>query len=158
MGNLTWWPNRQGIEWFQRSVLSQLPSEQFQLHVFGLGSEGYHRSPNVFGHGFVKELSDIWSAVDCMVQPILSGAGVNIKVAETLYNGIPMLGTIHSTRGLALDQDEAIVLMHNEQEWVQFMRKAAFERFLTRRPSTRNRAQFSQAEATGRLKALLSDT
>ncbi len=155
LGNLNWWPNREGVDWFLTEVFSRLSQTKFELHIFGPGSEAFGNESNIYGHGFVDDLEDVWNGIDCMIQPIRSGAGVNIKVAETLYNGIPMIGTHLSARGLSLEKDEAIVLLDDAVAWAEFIQCDTFPNFLCRRTSAKNQAQFSSKEAVGKLEKLL---
>jgi hypothetical protein len=68
-----------------------------------------------------------------MICPILHGGGVSIKVAESLYNGIPVLATPLAARGLELPDDPSIAIRESAQEWASFLSSARPEDLRQRR-------------------------
>ena len=52
---------------------------------------------------------------------IFSGGGVNIKFAEAVYNGIPLLASTFAARGLPIQPDPGIVLLDHPGEWIDFL-------------------------------------
>ncbi len=121
LANLDWWPNRQGLRWFLRRVLPGCPD--VQLHVFGEGAVRAARGhPRVVPHGFVTDLREVWSQCDVMICPIRSGGGVNIKVAESLYNGMPILATPFSLKGYQLEGGPGIVCLESAYDWCRYLR------------------------------------
>lgn len=120
LGNLEWWPNRRSLAWFLEEVLP-LVTAPVELHLFGQGSDAFSDGRRVQGHGFVQALDEVWAGVDLMVQPITCGAGVNIKVAEAIYNRVPMLATPLAVRGMELVPDEAITVLAEAAEWVAYL-------------------------------------
>jgi len=121
MANFDWWPNREGINWFLRDVFPSVPSA-IVLHLFGLGSREVAGSrERVVGHGYVESPGEVWPTCDFMICPILSGSGVCIKVAEAIYNNVPVLATPFSVRGLSLPASEAIALREGASAWTRFL-------------------------------------
>ncbi len=120
LGNMGWWPNRDAIAWLTQNVLPCLRIS-FELHLFGKYSEQYCNGNNIIGHGFVDNIEDIWGKVDIMVNPIVSGAGVNVKVAESIYNKVPMLCTPLALKGLQLVPDDSVVILETPEHWVEFL-------------------------------------
>ena len=109
LGNLGWWPNRAALDWFLESIWPHVP-DTFELHVFGNGSECLPTENRVHGHGYVADLGQVWRTVQLFVQPIVAGGGVNIKVAEAIYQRRPMLATSKALQGCGLSPDPAIVV------------------------------------------------
>jgi hypothetical protein len=121
LAKMSWWPNRQGAEWFATSVLPRLATATVEAHFFGPGSEAFDgRSPALRGHGFVKNLDTVWSSAHFMLCPILAGSGINIKLIESLYNRVPVLATPHACRGLPPIDDPALAIVPPE-EWPEFL-------------------------------------
>lgn len=122
------WPNREGLDWFVDRVLPRLPGN-VRLHLFGQGSEAMQfADPRVVRHGFVPEIGDVWAACDIMIGPMLSGAGVNVKIAEMLYNGMPTIATRFAGRGLDLPATDGVVWLDGAEDWVGFLSSpAAFQ-------------------------------
>lgn len=154
LGNMDWWANRRSIEWFIAEILPHIP-DRFQLHLFGKGSQSLGNGAAVIGHGFVDDLQQIWDTVDIMVQPIVTGAGINIKVAESLYNRVPMMVTPMALKGLPLLQDDAIVCRETAAEWIAWFNSDDPARLSTCRIRAENAALFQQSSAVSALQALL---
>ncbi len=121
LANFDWWPNREGIQWFLREIFPHL-SPEIRLHLFGRHSRRVAPDhPRILRHGFLPALEQVWSACDFMICPIISGGGVCVKFAETVYHRMPVLGTHFSARGLPLDPDPSIVLLDGAGEWIEFL-------------------------------------
>jgi glycosyltransferase involved in cell wall biosynthesis len=50
--------------------------------------------------GYVSNIRDFWLDIDVFLAPIISGAGVNVKVCEALANNVPLIALPHALRGL----------------------------------------------------------
>jgi len=122
MAKMTWWPNRQGADWFADRVLAKLPETQIVAHFYGAGSEVFAgRRSNLQVHGFVDDLSEIWRTCDLMICPIQAGSVVNIKFVEALYNRMPVLATRLAARGIPPIEDAGVVYLDRPEEWVEFL-------------------------------------
>lgn len=58
-----------------------------------------HRSDRVLSLGRVETLSPLFTAADVAVNPIDSGSGSNVKIAEYLGSGLPVVTTTIGLRG-----------------------------------------------------------
>lgn len=121
VGNCGWWPNAEGIRWFQESVLS-FAGDHVRLHLFGERSQQAAGHPRVTAHGFVADLASVWNQCHFMVCPLSSGGGVSIKVAEALHNRVPILATPFAVRSLELQPDPAVKLLDPSAQWARFLR------------------------------------
>ena len=120
LGNLEWWPNRRSLKWFLDEVLPRVTA-LVEIHLYGQGSESFSDGNKIRGHGFVHDLDEVWQGIDLMIQPITCGAGVNIKVAEAIYNRVPMVATPMAVRGMELVEDAAITVLAEAREWIDFL-------------------------------------
>jgi glycosyltransferase involved in cell wall biosynthesis len=114
LGNLHWWPNREGLAWFVRSVL-QAVNRPVHLNVFGDGP--FPAAERVTRHGPIADVTQAWERCDLMICPTRSGGGVSIKLAEAVFHGLPTLTTGFATRGLPLGSDPGLIV-REETEWV----------------------------------------
>ena len=122
LANLDWWPNRVGLEWLLRDVLPHVTRDDLRLHLFGAGSPRHARADRrVIAHGFVTDVARVFAACDVMVCPIHTGAGVNVKLAEALYNGVPVLGTRFAARGLPIADTAAVRLADDAAAWIEIL-------------------------------------
>jgi len=51
--------------------------------------------------GFVDSLAGLYAQADCVVVPIVEGAGSPVKFIEALAYGVPVVATPRAARGLA---------------------------------------------------------
>lgn len=138
LGNFEWWPNRESYDWFVNHVWRHVEGDR-ELHVFGAYSETLQAGPRTTLHGFVDELSEVWNGVDLMVNPIVSGSGVNVKVAEAIYNGMPMLCTPMAVAGLLRKPDPAIAVLARAEQWVSVLQGNQAIALAQRKPLTATR-------------------
>ncbi len=125
LANLEWWPNQEAIAWFLTKVWRRLDTaarQRLELHLYGAGSKRLHEPVNgVHGHGFLPDLTPVWRQNHIMVQPIVCGGGVNIKVAEALHHRMPTLATPLALRGLPVIDDPALVVLEDAVAWREFL-------------------------------------
>jgi hypothetical protein len=138
LGNFEWWPNRESYDWFLDHVWRHVEGDR-ELHVFGTQSTTLRQAARTTLHGFVDELNEVWHGVDLMVNPIVSGSGVNVKVAEAIYNGMPMLCTPMAVAGLLMKPDPAIAVLERAEEWVSVLRGNHAIALAQREPRTATR-------------------
>jgi hypothetical protein len=125
LANFGWWPNREGLKWFVEKVFPYV-SPAVRLHLFGARSEQVAPGhPRIQRHGYAASLGHVWSTCDIMIAPVVSEGGVSVKVAEAIYEGIPLLGSRLSARGLPLDPDPSIVLLDRAEDWIEFLNSGA---------------------------------
>ncbi|GJL69233.1 MAG: hypothetical protein NPIRA06_18680 [Nitrospirales bacterium] len=113
------------------------------VHIFGRQSDQIPTCGYVVSHGFVKDLREVWEQVDIMICPIREGAGVNIKLAESLYNRMPVLATNQAVRGLTCSSGSGLVTIDSAEEWVTFLNSSEAERLATQVPSEALSQQFA---------------
>lgn len=157
LGNFEWWPNRDAYDWFRERVWP-LVGGDLELHVFGIGSGRLPGASRIHRHGWVDELAAVWCAVDLMINPIVSGSGVNIKVAEAIYNGMPMLCTSRAVAGMSLQVDPAIVVIDDAAEWARFLGGESVYELARQRPAPSTRGQFHADGQVPRLRSFLDGT
>jgi glycosyltransferase involved in cell wall biosynthesis len=140
LGNFEWWPNREGYNWFIDKVWSRA-RDCGELHVFGAQSQTLSEAPNVIRHGYADKLSDVWQSIDLMINPIISGSGVNVKVAEAMFNGVPMLCTPMAVAGLLTKPDPAIVVLDHAEQWIELLEGGEAIAVAQRQPRAATRRQ-----------------
>jgi hypothetical protein len=158
VGNMQWWPNVDALEWFIDEVLGAVPSDVV-LHVVGRGSEKWSgRHPQLIAHGFIERRDDVWGMAPIFIAPVRLGAGVNIKVAEAIYNGRALIATPQALRGLALGADPAVVNCASAAQWVAWLSDGANLRTLARtEPLTHHRELFSRRRVEPRFAEYLTN-
>lgn len=121
MANLWWWRNQVGLRWLLNEVLPRV-SADFRLHLYGLGTESLqHADPRLVGHGFIEDPEEVWRDCDFMICPGVRATGVNVKLAEAIYNSVPVLATSFGASGLSVEAAEGIVLADDTEDWIEFL-------------------------------------
>jgi glycosyltransferase involved in cell wall biosynthesis len=123
LGGLNWWPNREGLEWFARSVWSPLCSlrPNVSLTLVGRGTEKicFRSQDRVRALGFVEDIESIFAEADLLVVPILSGSGVRVKALEALSQAVPCIGT---PLGLSGVPPSGVFVAEESSEWIHVLR------------------------------------
>jgi glycosyltransferase involved in cell wall biosynthesis len=103
VGDFTYPPNINGRELLVRSVLplvwEKMPAVRLTLAGRGMGD---WRSPDerIEAAGFVEDLAVLYGQADCVVVPIMDGAGSPLKFIEALAYAVPVVATPKAARGL----------------------------------------------------------
>lgn len=142
LGDFAWWPNRQNWNWLINEILPKV-HRSIAVHVFGRQSEQIPAGDKVVVHGFIHDLGAVWDQVDIMICPVRTGAGVNIKLAESLYNRIPVLATPHALRGLDCQPGSGLAIMDSAEEWIAFLNSSQADLLATQLPSEELSRQFA---------------
>ena len=119
VSNLHWWPNQEGLAWFLREVWPAIDAN-VELALYGPGSESAALGGvRIRGYGIVSDVREAWEGCDIMIAPILRGAGVRIKLAEAIYNGVPVVTTTIGAKGLP--SMEGVMVIGTAEEWIAFL-------------------------------------
>jgi glycosyltransferase involved in cell wall biosynthesis len=92
--------NRLSIDYLIRVWRDTAPKTP--LHIFGKQQGVYPRIPNVNWHGFVDDLSDVYTPGSILALPALIAGGVKTKVAEAWSYGCPVLGNSQAFEGYGI--------------------------------------------------------
>lgn len=146
LANFDWWPNRDAVRWLMEKVLPRVSRSDLRVHLFGAGSEAHATGDRrVVAHGFVDDVAQAFSQCDVMLCPMTTGGGVNVKFAEALYNGVPVLGTRFAARGLPPLDEQSIVLADGADAWVAILSGADISRLAAARVPRAMAAAFAPA-------------
>lgn len=138
-GTLSYPPNGQGIIWFTEhvwpQVLRQLPDAQLDIvgrspppSVLGLGAR-----PGVNVVGPVANMAPYFARAHAVVVPILTGAGIRVKIVEAMAAGRAIVSTSRGWEGLPhVEPDEHLLVADRPEDFA-----AATVRVLTD-PAARN--------------------
>ncbi len=155
--DFAWWPNRVSLDWFLREVWPAV-SGVVDLHLLGHGSERVGKGVRgVKSHGFVRDSRDAFARCDLMIAPIIDGAGVKVKVAEALYNRVPIVATPFAVKGLPAEAVAAVRVCDEAAEWIAFLNSSAAARFARRLVPAGAVTSFSLLRAAGLLSRFLRE-
>jgi polysaccharide biosynthesis protein PslH len=114
VGNLSWRPNVEGLDWFFREVWPRARARDASLRLSIAGSglkkdaagspvvPELWRQPGVTIRGFVDDLGPLYAKASVLVAPIVGGSGVRIKLLEGMAYGVPVVTTRDGAAGLPI--------------------------------------------------------
>jgi GT2 family glycosyltransferase len=112
-------PNADAACWFVESVLPLIRSETPDARLTIVGSHPTGRVRGLSGNGVVvtgavseAELATFYASARVAVVPLLTGAGVKLKVVEALAAGTPLVTTAIGAQGLP-DLEEVASVEHD---------------------------------------------
>ena len=113
LGGIHWPPNAEGVTWFSERVwpivASAVPDAVFT--VIGKGSPGrLRRLPGVSVAGYVPDLGPLLAETAVFVVPLLTGAGMRVKILDAWCWGLPVVSTSIGAEGLAAAHGENILI------------------------------------------------
>lgn len=100
--------NKSGLIWFLRTVMPLLDNN-ITFEVIGPGiSEEIIKAASSYAsrfifHGFVDNPYSYIRSSKALIAPLFEGAGVKVKVVESLATGTPVIGTEVSFEGLSVE-------------------------------------------------------
>jgi hypothetical protein len=156
LADCAWWPNRQNWLWLIEDVLPNV-RRSLQVHAFGRQSELLPPHHQATLHGRVHELATVWDQVDIMVCPIRAGAGVSIKVAESLYHRMPVLATAQAVRGFVCSSGPGLVVIDDAEGWADFLNSSEADQLAEQGPSAELCEQFAVDRYVEQLKHFIVD-
>lgn len=122
VGALWRWENAHGVEWLLRDVWPTVRRHRPDAHLVlvGAGPSDALRSTHAAGvtvTGFVPDVSPYYAAARCVVAPVQTGGGIQVKVPQAMLHGLPVVATTFSAEGLGDDgAREALAGVHDTAE------------------------------------------
>lgn len=114
VGSLDWKPNIEGIDWFLEHIYPHLSS--IKLTIAGKGNAQDHwkkESINIITN--FENLESLFSTHSLLIIPLLSGAGIRIKVLEAMKYGIPFVATSKAVEGIQMNSLSYLVTNQKEE-------------------------------------------
>lgn len=103
VADLSYAPNREGLEFLLGEVLPRVWEAQPQLAV-NVAGRGYDPPPTLDPRvqvlGFVDDLAPLYARAACALVPLLSGGGAPLKFIEALAYGLPVVATARAAAGV----------------------------------------------------------
>ena len=106
-GTMSYPPNHQGIRWFAEHVWPLVRRDLPEARLDVVGREPPQAVMRLDGHdgiavhGFVPSMAPYFARAHAVVVPILTGAGIRVKIVEAMSAGRPIVSTSIGWEGLA---------------------------------------------------------
>ena len=107
VGQMGWFPNRDGVEWFLHDVFPRIVLERPDAEFVLVGkADGLEVPADIASHvklaGFVPDLRPLVHAAAVYVVPLRAGSGTRLKVLEAMALGKAIVTTSIGSEGIVL--------------------------------------------------------
>ena len=109
VGNLGYFPNRDGVRWLCEAVLPELPAP-VRVVVVGGGWPAPPDAPGVEYTGAVPDVGPWYREADAALVPLRAGGGTRIKILEAFAHGVPVISTPLGAEGLEAEDGTHLLL------------------------------------------------
>ncbi len=127
MGNLSYPPNLDAIQYFLKNIFSQILEKMpnLQLCIIGGGNNLTRQIfKNVTFTGFIKEPAQLIADSSIFVAPLRFGAGMPTKILEAMALGLPVITTPLGARGIPglIDKNNILIKdFHDTAGWANLV-------------------------------------
>lgn len=124
IGTLTWEANINGLLWFINHIWRQIIEKEPNTKFYIIGKnpdarlqQAAHSFPNIILTGFVEDLEPYFQKCSVAIAPLLFGSGIKVKVISYMYRGIPCVTTNIGVEGLAVEDEQEIMIKDNADDF-----------------------------------------
>jgi glycosyltransferase involved in cell wall biosynthesis len=146
LGGMHWPPNAEGIEWFATHVWPTIAAAapSALLTVIGKGApsslKGRTPSERVEVTGYVDDVQPYLEETAVFVVPLLSGAGMRVKILDAWCSGLPVVSTTVGAEGIAATDREDMLIADSAESFAEATVRLLQDRSLARRIGEAGRA------------------
>lgn len=126
--NLMFWgamnrmENEDAVMYFINDIWPYINKENVKFYIVGANpTEEVKKlaSNNIVVTGFVEDPKEIFENMDISVVPLRLGAGVKIKVLESLASGLPVITTDVGAEGIKAENGKDILIENNPKKFAE---------------------------------------
>jgi glycosyltransferase involved in cell wall biosynthesis len=146
VGGTTWFPNRDGLDWFAAEILPQMRSAGITAPVQWVGRvtdaerTQFAALPGVSFTGYVDDVRPhVWGAA-CFIAPLRVGGGTRLKILDAWAMGMPVVATGIACEGLDAVPGENILVANDVAGFVEAVSRVLTEPALRARLGAGGRA------------------
>jgi polysaccharide biosynthesis protein PslH len=123
-GNMSYFPNSDGIQYFVNSILPIIKKEKPQIQLQIVGKDPPRRVQRLAGKGimvtgFVQDLKDYYLNSRIAIAPIRFGAGTLNKILEPMALGIPVVTTSVGVEGLPVQHGKHLFVADRPEDFAR---------------------------------------
>ena len=122
LASMDWLPNVEALDWFINNVLPKvvINNADFVLHVGGKNLPAKYLqlvNKHIVVHANVDDAKMFMQQHGICIVPLLSGAGIRVKILEAMANGAPVVSTTIGAMGLAVQHLQNIYIADEAQQF-----------------------------------------
>jgi sugar transferase (PEP-CTERM/EpsH1 system associated) len=125
VGNLSYAPNIDAMQWFAAHVLKHEPN--WRLLIAGANPSGafiqsLKKYPNISVEGWQPDIRTAYARGKVFIAPMQIGTGMQNKLLEAMAMGIPCITTPLASEALAVVSGEDLLVARNAEEFLEHIR------------------------------------
>ena len=146
VGGTTWFPNRDGLEWFAAEILPRMREAGVQAPVEWVGRvtdaerSKFGALPGFRFTGYVDDIRPHVHAARCFIAPLRVGGGTRLKILDAWAMGMPVVATRIASEGLEAVHGENILMADDGAGFVRQVARVLAEPGLGARLGAAGRA------------------
>jgi glycosyltransferase involved in cell wall biosynthesis len=122
IGSMDWAPNVEGVTWFLSTVWDDLQTELKDVKLFLAGKnmpksllKKENNQTVILGE--IEDFSAFSLSKNIMIVPLLSGAGIRIKVLEAMAFGKVVIATEIAVEGIGLTHQKNVLIANSPEDF-----------------------------------------
>lgn len=118
--------NEDAVMYFINEIWPNVNKENVKFYIVGSNPSVEVKkleSENIVVTGFVEDPKEVFEKMDISIVPLRLGAGVKIKVLESLAAGLPVLTTDVGAEGIMVENRRDILIENNPKEFAESLNK-----------------------------------
>ena len=127
IGSMDWAPNVEGVQWFLNNVWNEVQPElpNITLYLAGKNMPPSIRSKEKNNLHVIGEVDDVMQfslEKNIMIVPLLSGAGIRIKIIEAMLLGKTIISTSIGEEGIGATDKLNILIANTADEFISALK------------------------------------
>ena len=128
IGAMDWKPNLEAVSWLLNDIWPRIQKKipNAELHLAGKNMPDWlfkNSKQNIFNHKEVKNSSQFIIENDIMIVPLLSAAGIRVKIIEGMAYGKTIISTEIGAEGINYKNGENIIIANNPEDFSEKAKK-----------------------------------
>ena len=116
--------NEDAVIFFMNNIWPYINKENKEIKFYIVGSKPTDKvksfeSENVIVTGFIEDPKEYFKIMDLSVIPLRYGAGIKIKVLESLAAGIPVITTDVGAEGINLENGKNSYIVNSSSKFIE---------------------------------------
>ena len=151
LGGMHWPPNAEGVSWFAKSCWPAI-AERSSAAVFTVVGKGAPADVRTAPHaeridvkGYVENLDTVLDETAVFVVPLLSGAGMRVKILDAWSSGLPVVSTAVGAEGMEYRNGDNLLIADEAQEFAEAVLRVLGDSELAKRIGEAGRSTVEQS-------------